>query len=88
MERVLAVVMVLCYLPSIVPHWRSVQCLMQNTAYMCLKEPGCLDRGADLLIAKLISAGLLSTQTINFHFRKETHPKLKPNSLPKGKNDY
>lgn len=86
MERVLAVAM--CYLPNIVPRWRSAQCLIQNTAYTYLKEPGCLDLGADLLTAKLISAGLFSTQTINFHFGKETHPKLKPNSLPKGKNDY
>lgn len=82
MERDLAVVM--SYLPNILPHWRSVCCLTQNTVYMLA---GCLDLGADLLTAKLVICRF-STQTINFHFRKETHQKLKPNSLPEGKNDY
>lgn len=66
------------------------KCAVSNAEHCIhvLKGTRCLDLGADLLIAKLISAGLFSIQTINFHFRKETHPKLKPNSLPKGKNDY
>ena len=81
MERVLAVVM--CYLPNIKPHWRSVRCLIQNTVYM---YTGCLDLGADLLIAKLISVGFLPKQLTSISERKLI--KVKPNLLPEGKNDY